>query len=512
MPCNRRTVRPDRRNFPATLVRRWTLLVALISTVFTANLFATEFGDGPILGNPAEKFFDETATPLAKKNGARFADNEINPITAIRQASDVSPGVWDNPVPATEATLPDWGTGPALVAPTLNNPSASNIASPNVSAMDATGNPATQQGVGWGQMPMGNQMIDPNAYYSQNPYANSYWGTGYYDPNFVGSYADFYAGGGYNPYGNYAGYYDPTQMMIQQSPYSPFPQALNGPFPNAEMAGNPMTAKKADTNDAEESKPDSEWTMRRLMPLKVSSPLGETLLSGLKTISPFNTPSGADKGCGQPLMMRSWQDHPFYFGGFVGSISGSQLVDKMIDQKTGANGGLKLGYNFNDYWGVESRFHFASIDIRETAYGKEIYDDWYTATYTGLPYRPLTTRSNHMTMFDVSVQYYPLGNAKWRPFFTYGLGLTRESFIDTFGVKNRVDAVTMPIGIGLRYWWNERLAIQADLVDNVIFSTGQAKTQNNFAFVVGVSYAFGTNKKSRPTAYWPYTPSMGSRW
>ena len=298
--------------------------------------------------------------------------------------------------------------------------------------------------------------------------------------------------------------------MAQQMLFPPFPQnlnILNDPEQNREHPEDGAASEKKG-----EDKPGSEWTMQRLVPLKVSSPLGETLWSCVKTLSPFHTPTGPDKGCGQPLGMRSWQDHPYYFGGFVGSMSGSQLVKDMIDQGRGSNGGLKLGYSFNDYWGVEGRLHFASLEIRETSYGREVYDAWYSATYPDIPYRPLTTRSNQLTLFDVSVQYYPLGNAKWRPFFTYGLGVVRESFSDTFGVKNRVNTLTMPLGLGLRYWWNERLSLQMDLVDNIIFSVGQVRTQGNVALTVGISYSFGTNRQRRPTAYWPYSPSTGTKW
>ena len=500
MPCHPQSVRPKTQVLPDRVARRWVLFIGLMSMLCIGGTFGAE---SPLLVNPAERFFAE-APPVAKSK-AKFSDNDILDVVRpsnIRQASGEAPGVWDNPAPTTptEATLADWGAAPTLVAPTINTPPPPAITPPAAHFHAAGIDPAFG--------------FDPQAHFSHSLYANPYAGFGHHDPNSVGLYA--------NPYGvfgndgvNYGGYYDPMQMIAQQMQYHPFPQGLNTPFPNHDALEPPPASEKRPNTDAgadEEKKTGSEWTMQRLMPLKVSSPLGETLLQCAKVISPFNTPTGPDKGCGQPLMMRSWQDRPCYFGGFVGYIHGSQLVADMIDQRSGANGGLKFGYYFNDYWGVESRLHFASIDIRETDYGRQIYDDWYAATFPEMPYRPLTTRSNHLTTFDVSVQYYPLGNAKWRPFFTYGLGFTRESFIDTFGVNNRVDALSMPIGIGLRYWWNEHLAIQADLVDNIVFSTGQAKTQGNFAFTVGVSYAFGTSKKRRPTAYWPYTPSMGSRW
>ncbi|MGL4595227.1 MAG: hypothetical protein ACRCUY_10895 [Thermoguttaceae bacterium] len=51
-----------------------------------------------------------------------------------------------------------------------------------------------------------------------------------------------------------------------------------------------------------------------------------------------------------------------------------------------------------------------------------------------------------------------------------------------------------------------------DIIDNLIFAGDVTKTQNNWAFTVGLTYSFGTSKTRRPVTYWPYTPSAGSKW
>ena len=265
-------------------------------------------------------------------------------------------------------------------------------------------------------------------------------------------------------------------------------------------------------NNAEKEKPGSEWTLNRLMPVKMSSPLVETCLSGMKTMTPFNTPSAPHKGVGQPMAIDSWLDRPYYFGGFCGSMSGSQLVSNMIQQKHGSQGGLIFGFNIQDYWGIESRLHFGSLSITETKNGKQIYENWYKSIHPGTAFiPPLSSRSNELTTLDLSVHYYPLGNAKWRPFFKYGLGFARENFTDTYGKKQKIDAVVMPMGMGVKYWWNRNLALHVDLVDNIVFASGVTKTQNNVALSVGLTWAFGESRNSRKTVYWPLTPSSGSR-
>lgn len=253
-----------------------------------------------------------------------------------------------------------------------------------------------------------------------------------------------------------------------------------------------------------EKKRQEQWSMSRLMPVSVSSPLGKTVWNCVKTVSPFNTPDGPNRGVGMPLANRSWLDRPYYFGGFIGSMRGSTLVSNQVKQKNGASGGLMLGYNIGDYWGIEGRVHYSSTDIYDTDYARELYLELGgNAGY-------LTTRTNELAIIDFSVHYYPLGNAKFRPYAKYGLGLARERFQHTFGSMVKINTMTMPVGVGLRYWWNERLAFQFDAIDNIVFSKDSVKTQNNWAFTVGVSYSFGNSKKRRPVIRWPYTPSTGT--
>ncbi|MDR0611007.1 MAG: outer membrane beta-barrel protein [Planctomycetaceae bacterium] len=487
-----------------------------------------------------------------------------------------SKSIWDNPSSAigNEMTLSDWGIG--STSTTTNNPlpSTSSLQSPIVPGISYNQS-GIFNGLGV-NTPPNRQSGDPNAPMSSysnietssnaspllnNPYAYLY------PPEMIPSNFSGFSGNTENPYGvNNFGYYPSNAGQISVNPYDPYTYYNNSYYNNGasasndyygqgnwgmyypdngavqQMSGNEIAGqqnslyqalflqemmlrqrerereekseteidktKKSDT----EKTPESQWTMKRFMPIHVSSPLGETIFSGVKMISPFSTPSGPHRGVGQPLVNRSWLDHPYYLGGFCGWISGSQLVSGLIDQKNGGTGGLILGYNLNEYWGVESRLHFASIDIMETNAGRAAFQNWYTASNPGQSVPVLTTRNNRLSTVDIAVHYYPLGNAKWRPFFKYGLGFSRESFIDTYSKKHNENTVTMPFGIGLRYWWNENLAIQADLLDNVIFSSGVAKTQNNIAFCVGLTYSFGNSKKKRPTAYWPYVPSLGSRW
>ena len=331
---------------------------------------------------------------------------------------------------------------------------------------------------------------------------------------FMNPYADMYTQYGYvDPYETWQ-YSAGQQAMVPQE--VPNHAAMYHAFLLQEMARRQAESTQAnDTKESGETKPqaESQWTLNNLVPVRVSSPLGETMLAGAKVMSPFSTPPGPHKGVGMPLVNRSWLDHPYYAGGFVGYISGSkELVSQMIEQKSGGTGGFTFGYNFNDYWGLESRLHFASIDIRDTDYARQLFESNYQSQFPGMGVPPLATRTNQLTILDAAVQYYPLGNAKWRPYFKYGLGIGQQKFVNTFGYDNKANIVTMPLGVGVRYWWNERIAIQADLLNNMVFASDIAKTQHNVSFTVGLTYAFGSSRTKHPVHYWPATPSMGTRW
>jgi len=491
------------------------------------------FAEGFGLTNPAEQEFDTpqletTAKGTLAKKSPVLLDRTLptrKKTETIRQVSSVS----DDPFPrvlqqpAVEAPDSyDWATA-LPVASAMPDPNAplghqNNIMLPY--DPDAGGGyadpyagvqymypPRMEMGDGGNQFAplaqypqyyqylqqyqQGAMMGDINAF--MNPYANRY-------PQY-GNVTDPYARGysmDYQAMPDYSAYYQALmlqEMASRQMDESPKSQNLQ--------------EKTNEEKEAEEAKKqaDANWTLNNLVPVRVTSPLGETLMVAAKTISPFNTPTGPDKGVGMPLVNKSWLDHPYYFGGFVGTMCGSELVTEMIDQKSGGTGGIIFGYNFNDYWGLESRLHFASLDIHDTDYAKQLIE----AIYPGVMVLP-TTRTNELTVLDASVHYYPLGNAKWRPYFKYGLGIGQQKFTDSFGYEQSENIISMPLGIGMRYWWNERIAIQADLTDNIIFASGIAKTQNNFAFTVGLTYAFGAGKRQLPVHYWPATPSMGTKW
>jgi hypothetical protein len=543
------------------------ILYIILFVLFYVSSLSAQERTAPLLGNPMEKTFNSGTIRESDGAAADAFRRAPLPTGTLPQTAADNTGQtfngWDIGPPAVASGTNTTSSNTAGNTATNNSAADFNAANSNIgNTLFATtfspANPNLSQNF---SNPQYNSQYNPPQYdYSalaaqyasqmQNYYQN--YNNPYNAPNYVPSngYASYNMPYGANQYSaNPYGQYGVNQYGVNQyggNPYSMNQYGTNpyGAAGTAGLSGTPSAAKgdlfgnmmmsgafeqnpvlyqamlqqeelrhqqsleeeEEKEKEAGEKEKGEHWSAADYMP-----PIAGTFVSCLKTISPFNTPTGPDRGVGMPLMNRSWLDRPFYAGGFVGKMSGSKLVSNMIDQKDGANGGFIVGFNVNDYWGLDGRLHFASLDIRETSNGENVYQNWYAATNPGAFIPPLTTRTNQMTIVDVSVHYYPLGNAKFRPFVKYGIGAVRETFKDTYGVKHHIDTMAMPFGVGLKYWWNERLAIQMDVVDNIIFSRDITKTQNNWAFSVGVTYSFGSSKKRKPVSYWPYTPSNGSR-
>ncbi len=336
--------------------------------------------------------------------------------------------------------------------------------SPGVSpyANSAWGGPNTA----WGQNPM------QQTAYSYNPYAAPY-GTVYTNPY------------GYGPYGypNAPGaYWGPTGFVA--NPYA------------QQYSSYPYGRPPYDSDEDEET--------------KKSESLTSTTRETLSYFNPFKSPKGPNRGVGGPLMMRSWRDRPFYFGLFGGAMFGSELISGLVDQDCGGTGGVIFGWYCDNYWGLEARLHFAGLPGKPTAKGRDAYAAWYKSEHgdTGFV-PPASTHNNAISMFDVSIHYYPLGNAKWRPFLKLGLGTVNEKYRDLYGTKRSYNTFSIPWGIGLKYWWNERVALQLELTDNVLFSVEETETQNDVALTFGLTFPLGKIKRKDPVVYWPITPSSG---
>lgn len=187
-------------------------------------------------------------------------------------------------------------------------------------------------------------------------------------------------------------------------------------------------------------------------------------------------------GMGEPLIGTSWRNRPFYFGLFVGGIFNEALIRHEVLQNNAAFLGMRIGWDFDHYWGLEGRYAFARPEA---------------LTVSGIPL-PDSARDYYG---DVSLLYYPWGDSTWRPYISFGLGLANFRFINENGVYINDSAFGMPIGIGMKNYTSRWCTLRLDLVDNIAFGTNQVSSMHNFSIMAGVEFRFG----GRSTSYFPWS-------
>ncbi len=177
-------------------------------------------------------------------------------------------------------------------------------------------------------------------------------------------------------------------------------------------------------------------------------------------------------GFGQPLIGTSWRNRPIHADVFGGTIMLQNLIPGEIEQSAAFFDGVRLGYDFDHYWGMEARFGFAE--------GRLIYPS--DTTISG---------KSQLILVDYSMQFYPWGDSTWRPYATFGLGAAIFQYDDEFGRTRDQAQVSMPVGLGIKYFIHQRISLRFELLDNVTFGGTDAQSASNFSVTAGFEYRFG---------------------
>jgi OOP family OmpA-OmpF porin len=122
--------------------------------------------------------------------------------------------------------------------------------------------------------------------------------------------------------------------------------------------------------------------------------------------------------------------------------------------------GASLGYNFTEHWGIEGSLNY--LNTKAEIGGADV---------DGFLYR-----------IDGLYNFTP--QKRWTPYLAVGLGglnLDENDFIANYGV-------------GFKYFFNDKVAFRADLRHVLPFPG------NNFLYTVGLSFAFGGEKKAEVVA------------
>ena len=189
-------------------------------------------------------------------------------------------------------------------------------------------------------------------------------------------------------------------------------------------------------------------------------------------------------GPGGPLQRSSWRNRPWSAGLFAGGVFADDPIPGEVNQDGGLIVGGRIGYDLDHYLGVESRFSFANPGVDYAVNAQRQGDN------------------GRILAWDADVLYYPWGDARWRPFLLWGLGVATYDFHRANGAAVNQAALAMPFGVGIKHRWDERLAIRIDLLDHLTMGSGDLDAMHNITLTIGGEIRFGGVRLS----YWPWEP------
>jgi hypothetical protein len=185
-----------------------------------------------------------------------------------------------------------------------------------------------------------------------------------------------------------------------------------------------------------------------------------------------------DFGIGGPLASGGWRTQPFSISGFAGATNGGPIIRGHVDQLPSAYAGANFGWDYDHFWGIEKRLGFGALNLITPQHQR--LDPGLSVTG------------------EYRVMYYPLGDTRWRPFITLGLGWSDFYFIDDFHHRHINTLFLFPYGVGLKYLWNDRWALRIDLIDELTLSSSQTSTFHYVALTAGLEFRYGKRLLNLP--------------
>jgi len=193
---------------------------------------------------------------------------------------------------------------------------------------------------------------------------------------------------------------------------------------------------------------------------------------------------GRHIGLGIPLEKTSWKNRPYHIDWFTGTLLGDNLISKRVAQDNELFGGLRIGWDFDHYWGIETRFGWSDPNI-QTAQAQT------------------SGENGSYFVSDIDILYYPWGDSKIRPYILLGVGMAQFRFIDDVGVSVNNTLVTTPFGLGIQFQQWSWLAWRFELLNNIAYGADGMDTVDNISLTAGMEFRFG----ARPASYWPWQSS-----
>lgn len=149
--------------------------------------------------------------------------------------------------------------------------------------------------------------------------------------------------------------------------------------------------------------------------------------------------------------------------------------------------GLRVGYYFTKYIGVEGFAHWVPTEI----YGES--DMYYRRPAIFIP-----GSDEKMNFFGYGVEaiFNILPDGPLVPFLAVGVGGVHYSKAYERTTEDKRNKIAADYGAGLKYFLSENWALRADVRHVIPFGD----THNNLLATVGLTFAFGGAKKAAPVA------------
>lgn len=193
---------------------------------------------------------------------------------------------------------------------------------------------------------------------------------------------------------------------------------------------------------------------------------------------------GPHVGRGLPLEGTSWMNRPYHIDWFSGPLLGDDLIDNQVAQDNELFGGLRIGWDFDYYWGLEARFGWSNPNVQF------------------IEPQPVADNGSYFVS-DVDLVYYPWGDSRVRPYMLLGAGMARIDFVDAADVNFNTTLFTTPFGGGIQFRQTPSLIWRFEVLDNLSYGADGVDTMHNVSLTAGMEIRLG----ARPSSYWPWRSS-----
>ena len=149
---------------------------------------------------------------------------------------------------------------------------------------------------------------------------------------------------------------------------------------------------------------------------------------------------------------------------------GGYMFEGSEDMDSSLSLGLRAGYFFTKYIGVEGFVHYVPTEINGTPAKEKM-------SFLG---------------YGIEGIFNILPNRRLVPFLAAGVGGTHYSTAYDRTTEDKRNKIALDYGAGLKYFLSENVALRGDVRHVIPFSD----THNNLLYTVGVTFAFGGAKEA----------------